>query len=207
MIQAVTETPLKTEFIVCDTPISMPVIWNSTMNTIAAQTHTTQPTRKRGPGTRFEEVVAVGAEHDAGQRREDPRVVPARDQLETGHERDRAAERDEDAAAGGDAEARRDGKERRAARHDQAAAREQSAWPERVGEDAGWNLHRRIDPVVGRGKDAERGKPTYVTLLGVQAARQMAADLHREALDALEGCGEKARRLRELADFIVLRKF
>jgi farnesyl diphosphate synthase len=57
------------------------------------------------------------------------------------------------------------------------------------------------------GKDADTGKPTYVSLLGVPAARQMAADLHREALDALAGFGANARRLRELADFIVLRKF
>ncbi|MDE2117995.1 MAG: polyprenyl synthetase family protein [Betaproteobacteria bacterium] len=57
------------------------------------------------------------------------------------------------------------------------------------------------------GKDAEQDKPTYVTLLGVQAARKMAAELHRDALDALSGFGADARRLRELADFIVLRKF
>ena len=57
------------------------------------------------------------------------------------------------------------------------------------------------------GKDAEQDKPTYVTLLGVRAARQMAAELHRDALDALSGFGEEARRLRELTDFIVLRKF
>ena len=57
------------------------------------------------------------------------------------------------------------------------------------------------------GKDAFHAKPTYVTLLGVQAAKQMAAELHREALDALGGFDERARRLRELADFIVLRKF
>ncbi len=57
------------------------------------------------------------------------------------------------------------------------------------------------------GKDAFHAKPTYVTLLGVQAARQMAAELHREALDALGVFGAQARRLRELADFILLRKF
>lgn len=57
------------------------------------------------------------------------------------------------------------------------------------------------------GKDADNDKPTYVTLLGVQAAKQMASDLHRDALDALSGFGDGARRLRELADFIVLRKF
>ena len=57
------------------------------------------------------------------------------------------------------------------------------------------------------GKDEENDKPTYVTLLGVQAAKQMAADLHRDALAALDGFGDQARRLRELADFIVLRKY
>jgi farnesyl diphosphate synthase len=57
------------------------------------------------------------------------------------------------------------------------------------------------------GKDADNDKPTYVTLLGVQAAKKMAAELHGEALNALAGFGEEARRMRELADFIVLRKF
>ena len=57
------------------------------------------------------------------------------------------------------------------------------------------------------GKDADNDKPTYVTFLGVQAAKKMAAELHSEALDMLTGFGEKACRLRELADFIVLRKF
>jgi len=57
------------------------------------------------------------------------------------------------------------------------------------------------------GKDANNEKPTYVTLLGVQAARQMATELHTEASEMLVEFGDKACRLRELADFIVLRKF
>jgi len=57
------------------------------------------------------------------------------------------------------------------------------------------------------GKDADSNKPTYVSLLGLQAARDMAQQLHREALETLEGFDDAARRLRELADFIVLRKF
>ncbi len=57
------------------------------------------------------------------------------------------------------------------------------------------------------GKDAEFGKPTYVSLLGLQEARKMAESLHRDALEALSGFGPEAGRLRELADFIVLRKF
>jgi farnesyl diphosphate synthase len=57
------------------------------------------------------------------------------------------------------------------------------------------------------GKDADNDKPTYVTLLGVQAAKKMAAELHAEALDALLEFGASAQRLRELADFIVMRKY
>lgn len=57
------------------------------------------------------------------------------------------------------------------------------------------------------GKDADNGKPTYVTLLGAAAAKKMAADLHQEALQSLAELGGQARRLRELADFIVMRKF
>ena len=57
------------------------------------------------------------------------------------------------------------------------------------------------------GKDADNAKPTYVSLLGIHDARDMAQRLHREALEALAGFGDSAQRLRELADFIVLRKF
>lgn len=57
------------------------------------------------------------------------------------------------------------------------------------------------------GKDANNGKPTYVSLLGIQDARDMAQRLHREALETLAEFGDSARRLRELANFIVLRKF
>ena len=57
------------------------------------------------------------------------------------------------------------------------------------------------------GKDADNDKPTYVTLLGVQAAKTMAAELHAQALESLAGFGVEARRLRELADYIVMRKF
>jgi len=53
MTQAVTGMLVTMVFMVCDTPMNMPVIWNSDMNAIAAQAHTTQPTLKRGPGMRF----------------------------------------------------------------------------------------------------------------------------------------------------------
>jgi farnesyl diphosphate synthase len=57
------------------------------------------------------------------------------------------------------------------------------------------------------GKDADNDKPTYVSLLGIHGARDMALRLHREALETLAEFGDSAQRLRELADFIVLRKF
>jgi len=57
------------------------------------------------------------------------------------------------------------------------------------------------------GKDADNGKPTYVSLLGIQGARDMARRLHGDAMETLSGFGAAAQRLRELADFIVLRKF
>ena len=57
------------------------------------------------------------------------------------------------------------------------------------------------------GKDAEANKPTYVTILGANAARAFAADLHRDALQSLEGFGPRAERLRQIADFIVKRQF
>lgn len=57
------------------------------------------------------------------------------------------------------------------------------------------------------GKDADNDKPTYVSLLGLQGAKDMAQRLHAEALQSVSEFGDAARRLRELADFIVLRKF
>jgi farnesyl diphosphate synthase len=57
------------------------------------------------------------------------------------------------------------------------------------------------------GKDAERDKPTYVSALGLSDAKSFAQELRQDAVKALDGFGERALRLRELADFIVLRKF
>jgi farnesyl diphosphate synthase len=47
---------------------------------------------------------------------------------------------------------------------------------------------------------------TYVSLLGLVRAKALAADLHEGALVSLNGFGATAQRLRQLADFIVLRK-
>ncbi|MEO1767376.1 polyprenyl synthetase family protein [Thiobacter aerophilum] len=57
------------------------------------------------------------------------------------------------------------------------------------------------------GKDAEQNKPTYVSLLGLVEARRLAQEMRDEAVAALAPFAERARRLREIADFIVLRRF
>ena len=57
------------------------------------------------------------------------------------------------------------------------------------------------------GKDAQQNKPTYVSVLGVSQAKALADSLRQDGLDALAGFGPRAQRLRELADFIVLRSF
>ena len=55
------------------------------------------------------------------------------------------------------------------------------------------------------GKDAAQGKPTFVSLLGLPAAKARAEELRREAHAALAPFGGTARGLSELADWIVLR--
>jgi farnesyl diphosphate synthase len=57
------------------------------------------------------------------------------------------------------------------------------------------------------GKDAAQAKPTYVSILGLARTRALAEELRAEAHAALSSFGAKAARLRELADFIVLRRF
>jgi len=57
------------------------------------------------------------------------------------------------------------------------------------------------------GKDAQHNKPTYVSLLGVAESKKLAGELRADALASLDVFGARAQRLRELADFIVLRKF
>jgi farnesyl diphosphate synthase len=56
------------------------------------------------------------------------------------------------------------------------------------------------------GKDAQQGKPTYVSLLGLDAARLRAEELRGHAHAALADFGAAATRLRQLADYIVLRR-
>lgn len=56
------------------------------------------------------------------------------------------------------------------------------------------------------GKDEACGKPTYVSILGLRAAQELADRLYSEALLALSSFGSEAQRLRELAGFIVMRR-
>jgi farnesyl diphosphate synthase len=57
------------------------------------------------------------------------------------------------------------------------------------------------------GKDAENNKPTYVSILGVGPARELAEDLRRKAYQSLEVFGASAGRLRQVTDFIIHREF
>jgi farnesyl diphosphate synthase len=57
------------------------------------------------------------------------------------------------------------------------------------------------------GKDADSHKPTYVSVLGLDRARVLARELRDDALQALASLPGAGGHLRELADFVVLRKF
>ena len=57
------------------------------------------------------------------------------------------------------------------------------------------------------GKDADSNKPTYVTILGLNAAKALADQLHESAIAALTPFGNQALRLHELANFITQRSF
>ena len=57
------------------------------------------------------------------------------------------------------------------------------------------------------GKDADAEKPTYVSLLGLERAREFAAELRTQALESLAIFGPRGQRLIELTDFITHRKF
>lgn len=57
-----------------------------------------------------------------------------------------------------------------------------------------------------QGADHLHNKPTYVSLLGLEAAQTKAAELHAKALAALSGFNSGADALRQLADYIVQRR-
>ncbi|KMQ80615.1 Geranylgeranyl pyrophosphate synthetase [Candidatus Burkholderia pumila] len=53
------------------------------------------------------------------------------------------------------------------------------------------------------GKDAQNDKPTYVSIIGLEASRELAVQLGRDAHAALAPFGARGQRLAELADLIV----
>ena len=57
------------------------------------------------------------------------------------------------------------------------------------------------------GKDADHGKPTYVTILGLSAAKAFAQTQYEAALAPLMPYGDSAIRLTELAKFMTKRHF
>jgi geranylgeranyl diphosphate synthase type II len=63
--------------------------------------------------------------------------------------------------------------------------------------------------VLGKqqGSDQARNKPTYLSLLGLDGARQKAAELHSKSLSALASFDECADQLRAIANYIVKREY
>jgi geranylgeranyl diphosphate synthase type II len=57
------------------------------------------------------------------------------------------------------------------------------------------------------GKDAKAGKNTYPGLLGLDGARKEAGRLTRLAMKSLAGLEPRAARLREIADYLLQRKY
>ena len=55
------------------------------------------------------------------------------------------------------------------------------------------------------GADRERNKPTYPSLLGLEAAKKRALKLHQDAIASLSKLDAKANTLRELSEYIVNR--
>jgi len=55
------------------------------------------------------------------------------------------------------------------------------------------------------GADARKAKPTYVSILGLQSAKQKALELHEQALSALDIFGKDAEPLRTLSSYIINR--
>jgi len=55
-------------------------------------------------------------------------------------------------------------------------------------------------------KDAAAGKATFVSLLGINGARQRLQELEAEAIGALDQFGDRADMLREAARFVSIRR-
>lgn len=57
------------------------------------------------------------------------------------------------------------------------------------------------------GSDASKDKSTYVSLLGINESKAMIDKLAVEAKDCLEEFGDRAEFLKQLADYLVIRKY
>jgi geranylgeranyl diphosphate synthase type II len=55
------------------------------------------------------------------------------------------------------------------------------------------------------GRDAQHDKVTYPALLGLEASRQRALELMQQGLRALASFDQRAERLRQIADYIIMR--
>ncbi|UCB55854.1 MAG: (2E,6E)-farnesyl diphosphate synthase [Thiotrichales bacterium] len=58
-----------------------------------------------------------------------------------------------------------------------------------------------------RGSDQKMQKPTYPSILGLDASRQLAMEQHQQALSHLEALDARADTLRQLSAYIVERRF
>jgi geranylgeranyl diphosphate synthase type II len=65
------------------------------------------------------------------------------------------------------------------------------------------------DQALGKpqGSDERLGKRTYVTEFGLDGARELAAESHRRARDALASAGGSATELEQITDFIATRSY
>ena len=58
-----------------------------------------------------------------------------------------------------------------------------------------------------KGSDEKMQKPTYPSILGLDASRKLALEQHQQALSHLETLGERADTLRQLSAYIVEREY
>jgi geranylgeranyl diphosphate synthase, type II len=56
-----------------------------------------------------------------------------------------------------------------------------------------------------QGSDERHGKPTYVSVFGLEQARELARDSHRKARAALADAGGRTRTLEQITDYILTR--
>lgn len=86
----------------------------------------------------------------------------------------------------------------------------------RFGENIGW-VFQVVDDILDveessaalgktAGKDQARHKATYPALYGLEKSRQIASELEAKAMGELASYGERAERLRQLAQFLVARR-